>query len=50
MAGVRAAVLAPEREVSKWFSWRWYWEDGLVDGLVEQGRLIRPEDGWLAVP
>jgi hypothetical protein len=48
VAGVRAAVLAPEREVAKWFSWRWYWEDDLVDGLVEEGRLVRPEDGWLA--
>ena len=48
VAGVRAAVLAPEREVSKWFSWRWYWEDDLVDRLVDEGRLARPEDGWLA--
>ena len=50
VAGVRAAVLAPEREVPKWFSWRWYWEDDLVDRLVEEGRLVRPEDGWLATP
>ena len=49
VAGVRAAVLAPEREVAKWFSWRWYWEDDLVDRLVGEGRLVRPEDGWLAV-
>jgi hypothetical protein len=49
VASVRAAVLAPEREVAKWFSWRWYWEDDLVDRLVEEGRLLRPEDGWLAV-
>jgi hypothetical protein len=50
VAGVRAAVLAPEREVAKWFSWRWYWEDDFVDQLVEAGRLVRPEDGWLAAP
>jgi hypothetical protein len=49
-AGVRAAVLAPEREVAKWFSWRWYWEDDLVDRLVAEGRLARPEDGWLTAP
>jgi hypothetical protein len=49
IAGVRAAVLAPEREVAKWFSWRWYWEDDLVDRLVAEGRLARPEDGWLTV-
>jgi hypothetical protein len=48
VAGVRAAVLAPEQEVAKWFSWRWYWQDGLLDRLVASGRLVRPEDGWLA--
>ena len=40
-AGVRAAVVAPERELARWFSWRWYWEDQLVDGLVSVGRLVR---------
>jgi hypothetical protein len=40
-AGVRAAVVAPERELPRWFSWRWYWDDGLVDELVEAGRLRR---------
>jgi hypothetical protein len=40
-AGVRAAVVAPERELVRWFSWRWYWDDGLVDRLVDAGRLIR---------
>ena len=40
-AGVRAAVVAPERELARWFSWRWYWDDGLVDGLVRSGRLAR---------
>jgi hypothetical protein len=49
VAGVRAAVLAPEAEVPKWFSWRWYWEDDLVDRLVADGRLVRPEAGWLAI-
>jgi hypothetical protein len=47
-AGVRAAVAAPERELARWFSWRWYWDDGLVDELVEAGRLLRI-DGHLAV-
>jgi hypothetical protein len=50
VAGVRAAVLATEPEVSRWFSWPWYWEDDLVDRLVDEGRLVRPEDGWLAAP
>jgi hypothetical protein len=50
VAGVRAAVLAPEPEVARWFSWRWYWEDDLVDRLVQEARLVRPEAGWLAAP
>jgi hypothetical protein len=40
-AGVRAAVVAPERELRRWFSWQWYWADGLVDALVGDGRLRR---------
>lgn len=43
-AGVRAAVVAPERELSRWFSWRWYWDAYLVDELVEAGRLVRVDD------
>lgn len=46
-AGVRAAVLTPEQEPARWFSWRWYWDDGLVDELVAAGRLHRVE-GHLA--
>jgi hypothetical protein len=46
-AGVRAAVVAPEQELSRWFSWRWYWDADLVDELVESGRLVRT-DGHLA--
>jgi hypothetical protein len=41
LAGVRSAVVAPEAELKRWFSWRWYWEDALVDGLVRAGRLRR---------
>jgi hypothetical protein len=41
VAGVRAAVIAPERELRRWFSWQWYWTDTLVDGLVRDGRLRR---------
>jgi hypothetical protein len=47
-AGVRAAVVAPERELSRWFSWRWYWDDGLVDELVGSRRLARV-DGHVAL-
>jgi hypothetical protein len=49
VAGLRAAVVAPENELPRWFSWRWYWEDGLVERLVDEGRLARPEPGWIAV-
>ena len=31
VAGVRAAVVAPERELKRWFSWSWYWDDELVN-------------------
>jgi hypothetical protein len=44
-AAVRAAVVAPEPELARWFAW---WEDGLVERLVADGRLQRPEPGWLA--
>jgi hypothetical protein len=51
VAAVRAAVVAPEREVARtWFSWRWLVADDVVDRLVSQGRLERPEPGWLAAP
>jgi hypothetical protein len=30
VAGVRAAVVAPEDELKRWFSWTWYWDDGFV--------------------
>jgi hypothetical protein len=49
VAGVRAAVVAPARELGKWFSWVWYWDDALVDTLVRDGRLERV-DGHVAIP
>jgi hypothetical protein len=45
VAAVRAAVLAPEPEVARWFSWPV--PPALLDELVEAGRLRRPESGWL---
>jgi hypothetical protein len=44
-AAVRTAVVAPEPELARWFAW---WEDGLVERLVADGRLQRPEPGWIA--
>jgi len=48
VAAVRAAVVAPESEVRRWFSWQWYRPDTLVDELVSSGRLRRL-DGFVAV-
>jgi hypothetical protein len=45
VAGVRAAVVASEAEPERWFAWR---EDGLVERLVDDGRLVRLEAGWVA--
>jgi hypothetical protein len=49
VAGVRAAVVVPEREPKRWFSWSWRWDDGLVDRLVGEERLGRVES-WLWAP
>ena len=46
-AGVRAAVVAPEAELARWFSWRWYWSPALVDDLISAGR-VRRVDGHVA--
>ncbi|MGN6795174.1 MAG: hypothetical protein ACTHJW_22535 [Streptosporangiaceae bacterium] len=48
VAGVKAAVLAPERELRRWFSWTWYWTDSMIDELVALGRLRRAGDGYVA--
>jgi hypothetical protein len=41
VAAVRASVVTPEAEVSRWFSWHWYWTDTLIDDLVRTSRLRR---------
>jgi hypothetical protein len=46
-AAIAAAVLAPERELVRWFSWRWLYSPGLVDQLVETGQIRRPALGWV---
>jgi hypothetical protein len=50
VAGVRAAVVAPEREIPRWFAHRWRFDEDLPDRLVSEGRLVRPEPGWIAAP
>ena len=50
VAAVRAAVVATEREIPRWFAWRWRFEADLLDRLVSAGQLERPEPGWIAAP
>jgi hypothetical protein len=47
VAGVRAAVVTPERELGGWFSWSWRFSNELVEELVREGRIARPEPGWI---
>jgi hypothetical protein len=42
VAGVRAAVLAPEREALRWFSWP------VPKDALDDERVSRPEAGWVA--
>lgn len=49
-AGLRAAVLAPEMDMMRWFSWRWLLPKDLIDQLVGRGLAVRPAPGWLAAP
>jgi hypothetical protein len=30
-AALRAAVVAPMRELKRWFSWPWYWDDAILE-------------------
>jgi hypothetical protein len=46
LAGMRAAVVAPEADLRGWFSFPA--PKGLVEKLVSSGRLTRPAPGWLA--
>ena len=48
VAAVRAAVVAPEREALRWFSWVWLYRKTLVDELVAEGRLYRPAPGVIS--
>ena len=37
VAAVSAAVVAPEKELKRWFSWQWYWDDA-HRGQARRGR------------
>ncbi len=47
VAGVRAAVVVPEAELARWFSWPL--PAGLVDALIEGRRVWRPQEEWVAL-
>jgi hypothetical protein len=49
-AGLRAAVLAPDRDLASWFSWRALLPADLPAQLLDRGLAIRPAPGWLAAP
>jgi hypothetical protein len=48
LVGIRAAVLAHQDEVGKWFSWPVEWP--LLADLIAARRLVRPGPGYLAIP
>jgi hypothetical protein len=47
VAGVQAAVVAPRPEIVTWFSWPF--PASRLDGLLGQGRLREPQEGWIAL-
>jgi hypothetical protein len=47
VAAVHAAVVVPEAEARRWFSWQWYWTDTLIGDLIRSGR-VRRVDAYLA--
>jgi hypothetical protein len=46
VAGLKAAVVAPEADVASWFSWPVRPET--IDSLVRAGRIVRPAPGLIA--
>jgi hypothetical protein len=49
-AGLRAAVLAPDRDLLSWFTWKWRLPADLAAQLIDRGLAVRPAPGWLAAP
>jgi hypothetical protein len=47
---LQAAVLAPEKDLVRWFSWRWLLPADLPGQLVRRGLATKPAAGWLAAP
>jgi hypothetical protein len=46
LSAVHAAVVAPMRDALRWFTWP-VGQD-TIDRLIESGRLVQPEAGWVA--
>ena len=49
-AALHAAVLAAEKDLVRWFSWRWLLPADLAEQLIDRGLAVRPGPGWLAAP
>jgi hypothetical protein len=49
-AALRAAVLAPDKDLVRRFSWRWLLPADLPDQLLDRGLAVRPGRVWLAAP
>jgi hypothetical protein len=47
---LRAAVVAPEKDLVRWFSWRSLLPADVAGQLIERGLATRPAPGWLAAP
>jgi len=47
-AALRAAVVAPEKDLTRWFSWRWLLPADPGEELIDRGLAVRPAPGWLA--
>jgi hypothetical protein len=47
---LQAAVVAPEKDLVRWFSWRWLLPADLAGQLLDRGLATRPAPGWLAAP
>ena len=48
VAAVRSAVVAPARDVSRWFSWP-IGKD-VIRRAIGSGSIVEPEAGWIAYP
>jgi hypothetical protein len=50
VASVRAAVVATQKEIPRWFAWRPRFDADLLERLTRAGQLERPAPGWVSAP